>query len=47
MYFSNELLQIMEAVKNVGHELDGEHFSVGLTYALYHFTKGALAEHLD
>ena len=37
----------MEAVKNVGHKLDGEHFSVGFPYAFDHFTEGALAEHLD
>ena len=37
----------MEAVKNVGHKLDGEHFSIGFPYALDHFAEGALAEHLD
>ena len=37
----------MEAVKNVGHELDGEHFSIGFPYTLDHFAEGALAEHLD
>lgn len=47
VYFSDKLLQRMEAVKNVGHELDGEHFSIGLPDALDHFAEGPLAEHLD
>ena len=37
----------MKAVKNVGHELDGEHFSIGLPYALDYLAEGTLAEHLD
>lgn len=37
----------MEAVKNVGHKLDGEHFPIGLPNALDYFAEGALAEHLD
>ena len=44
MNLSDELLQIMDVIKNIFHELDGVGLAIGLAGTLHHFSIWALSK---